>query len=57
MTITELIKELQDFVIAFPDTKNYKVVCTDSIRFKNGLHEIDDMIIIDDHGTEKLQLW
>ena len=57
MTVIELIKELQDLVIEFPDIRNYKVVCTDSIRFKNGLHEIDDMIVIDDNGTEKLQLW
>lgn len=57
MTITELIKELQDLIIEYPETKNYKVVCTDSINFKNGLHEINDMIVIDDNGTEKLQLW
>jgi len=57
MTVIELIKELQDLIIEFSDIKNYKVVCTDSIRFKNGLHEIDDMIVIDDNGTEKLQLW
>lgn len=57
MTVIELIIELQNLVIKFPDMKNYKVVCTDSIRFKNGLHEIDDMIVIDDDGTEKLQLW
>lgn len=57
MTITELIKELQDLIIEFPHTKNYKVVCTDSIRFENGLHEINNMIVIDDNGTEKLQLW
>ena len=57
MTITELIKELQDLIIEYPETKNYKVVCIDSINFKNGLHEINDMIVIDDNGTEKLQLW
>ena len=57
MTVIELIKELQDLIIEFSDIRNYKVVCTDSIRFKNGLHEIDDMIVIDDNGTEKLQLW
>ena len=57
MTIIELIDFLKEFIDTSPEDKNMSVVCTDSIRFKNGLHEITDAIIIDDNGIEKLQLW
>lgn len=57
MTITELIDFLKELVEEYPEDKNMSVVCTNSIRFKNGLHEITDAIVIDDNGTEKLQLW
>ena len=56
MTITELIDFLKEWIEDYPEIKNMPVVCTDSIRFKNGLHEITDAIIIDDYGIEKLQL-
>ena len=57
MTITELIDYLEEWIEIYPENKNMSVVCTDSIRFKNGLHEITDAIVIDDNGIEKLQLW
>ena len=57
MTITELIDYLKEWIEESPEDKNMSVVCTDSIRFKNGLHEITDAIVIDDNGIEKLQLW
>ena len=57
MTIIELIDFLKEFIDTSPEDKNMSVVCTDSIRFKNGLHEITDAIVIDDNGIEKLQLW
>lgn len=57
MTIIELIDYLKDWIDTSPEYKNISVVCTDSIRFKNGLHEITDAIVIDDNGIEKLQLW
>jgi hypothetical protein len=57
MTITELIDYLKEWIETSPEDKNMPVVCTDSIRFENGLHEITDAIIIDDDGIEKLQLW
>lgn len=57
MTITELIDYLKEWIKTYPEDKNMSVVCTDSISFKNGLHEIEDMLVIDDNGTEKLQLW
>ena len=57
MTITELIDYLKEWIDTSPEDKNMSVVCTDSIRFKNGLHEITDAIVVDDNGIEKLQLW
>ena len=57
MTIIELIDVLKEFIDTSPEDKNMSVVCTDSIKFKNGLHEITDAIVIDDNGIEKLQLW
>ena len=57
MTITELIDYLKEWIVTSPEDKNMPVVCTDSIRLKNGLCEITDAIIIDDDGIEKLQLW
>ena len=57
MTIIELIDYLKEWIDESPEDKNMPVVCTDSIRFKNGLHEITDAIVIDDNGIEKLQLW
>ena len=57
MTIIELIDYLKEWIDTSPEDKNMSVVCTDSIRFKNGLHEITDAIIVDDNGIEKLQLW
>lgn len=57
MTIIELIDYLKEWIDTFPEDKNISVVCTDSIRFKNGLHEITDAIVVDDNGIEKLQLW
>ena len=57
MTIIELIDYLKEWIEESPENKNMSVVCTDSIMFKNGLHEITDAIVIDDNGIEKLQLW
>ena len=57
MTITDLIDYLKEWVETYPEDKNIPVVCTNSIRFENGLHEITDAIVIDDDGIEKLQLW
>ena len=57
MTITELIDYLKEWIEDYPEDINMPVVYTDSVRFKNGLHEIIDAIVIDDNGTEKLQLW
>ena len=56
MTITELINYLKEWIEAYPEDKNISVVCTNSIKFKNGLHEITDAVVIDDNGIEKLQL-
>ena len=36
MTITELIDYLKEWIDTSPEDKNMSVVCTDSIRFKNG---------------------
>ena len=57
MTIIELIDYLKEWIEDYPEVENIPVVCTNSIRFKNGLHEITDAIVIDDNGIEKLQLW
>lgn len=57
MTITELIDYLNEWVKAYPDIVNMSVVCTNSVKFENELHEIDDAVVVDDNGVEKFLLW
>jgi hypothetical protein len=57
MTIRKLYNFLGDWLKDYPEDSKIKVVCTNSVEFINGLHEITDGFLIDDSGETKLQLW